>query len=887
MHSSLRSLIIRIRRLFSRRAADDDFARELDSHLAMLTDENIRRGMPPQEARRAARLRLGGPAQLQETHRELWSFPLLESFIQDIRYAFRMLRKSPGFTAVAVLTLALGIGANTAIFSAAYGILLKPLPFPDSSRIVQIWATSPHWGSRIVFLSQSEVDQIQARSQSFEQLAEDNEEYLKISGGGPSEMVGTTLVSGNFFSLLGVRPVLGRPILPADTKSGHNHVAVLSYELWQRRFGGDPGAVGRTITLALRNTSGDPVQEPFTVIGVLPALFPFPSPGRNQLLIPLVPWENNGQVIAIGRLKKDATIVQANAELHTIASALAAEYPKRERGLDLSVSLLRDRVNEGSSTALLVLLGAVSFVLLLACVNVSSLLIARTWERQREVAVRETLGATRSRLIRQFFAEGVLLSLLGAVSGLLLAHWGLNVLVAIAPPSTPRLNELGLNWAVVGYALSISVLAAMAFSLVPALFVSRPRLELALKGGDVGLGGRPSPRSHHLRNLLAVAEISLAFILVVGSTLAIRSFSRLVSVPMGFRLDHTLTMFVDFSPAMRANPDAAKAATYEVLRRTRSLSGVENAAFADWLPLTTTFRGKVQLEGSADPVAVEYQCASPGYFDTLGIPLLAGRSFEKSDAKDSMPVAIVNRRMAQASFNGKPLGSRFFLVKDKDGKPIWLQVVGEVGDTRDARPSAAPASAFYVPFTQAKSVGEAYAGRALLVRTSINPLAVAEAIRKQISAVDPDALTVGTETLGQAMSESVAEPRFQTQLLGAFGALGLLLAMVGIYGVISYGVTQRTHEIGVRMALGASRGDVLRMVMREGILLGGAGIVLGIVGALALTRFLQSLLFEIKPTDPATFVGVAISLALVALAAGYIPARRAMRVDPMAALRYE
>ena len=811
----------------------------------------------------------------------------MQTLWQDLRYSLRLLAKSPGFTAVAVLTLALGIGANTAIFSVTYGILVRPLPFQNSSQLVQIWASFPPYHSRYVFLTQREVDQIEKRCQSLRQIAEDNEGYARISGGPPPESVGTTLVSGNFLSMLGARPIMGRSIQPGDTQAGHNQVAVLSYKLWQRRFGGDPSILGKTIILELDNSSEKPTKEPFVVIGVLPALFPFPSPGGNELLVPLVPWENNGQVIAIGRLKEGATLAQVNAELQTIAASLAVEYPKRDMGLNLSAGELRDRVSEGYSKGLLVLLGAVSFVLLLACVNVSSLLIARTWERQKEVAVRETLGATRWRLVQQFLSEGGLLSLLGASIGLLFARWGLRVLVAIAPPGTPRLAELRLDWAVAGYTLALSILAAVTFSLVPAFLVSGTGLGKALKGGEIGLGGRVSRRSHALRNLLIVAEVSLSFLLLVGSSLTVQSFSKLMSVNMGFRLDHVLTMWVDFSAATKANPNASETAIHEILDRTRSLPGVKNASMCQWRPLATPFTASVQLAEASVSLPTTYQFASPGFFETLGIPLLAGRPIEEADTKNSPLVAVVNRTMAARYFNNQPLGKRFVFGKDKDNKPIWLQIVGEVGDTRDIRPSIAPKPVFYVPLPQIESLGRRLVSGSLLVRTSMNPLAISDVVREQVRSVDPEALSIGAESLEEVRSEEVAEPRFQMQLLTAFGALGLILATVGIYGVISYTVAQRTHEVGVRIALGARPRDILHLLLGEGLAVTTIGLAIGVLTALGLMRYMQSMLFEVRPTDPFTFICVALLLGLVALVACYIPAHRTMHIDPMVAVRCE
>ena len=845
------------------------------------------------------------------------------TLIQDLRYAVRMLARAPGFTAVAVLTLALGIGANTAIFSVAYGILLKPLPYPDSSRLVQLSLGNSKLGT-IAYMRTQDFRETAAQSDVFEQLAGYTEGGSTIHGVGGPESVQTSFVSGIFFTALGARPLLGRPILPADAEPGHDQVAVVSYDLWQRRYGGDPGIIGKSIALTVMDESGSSEDNslktlPYTVIGVMPSRFPFPNHG--DLLLPQASWERQFQVIAIARLKPGVSISEANTELHTIAVRIAAQTPAGHKNFDLSVGPLRDRMSEGYSTELLVLLGAVAFILLLACVNIGGLLLSRSWIRQKEVAIRETFGATRWRLIRQFLSESILLGLLGAFPGLLLGFWGINLLKSLAPPYSPRLDEISIDWLVLTYALGISVLAGILFGLAPALRLTRGELGQSLK--ESSLGSLTIIRSHgpaRVKNLLVAGEIALVFVLVVGSALALRSFSNLMSVKLGFQPAHVLNMYVGFSPAMRANPQRFKLAVDEVLQRTRALPGVEDSAFSEWLPIggSSTIEN-LQIAGSAYSGPVTCQVATPGYFSTLGIPLLAGRTFNDGDFRASAPasnlsgnrppssnstthsqkhssspappenekqkgpplVAIVNESFAKDFFDGRALGKHF--QAQCFGTSDLVQIVGVVGDMRDVRRQLPPTPEFYTPVAQA----EGPVASVLFVRTAANPMAMAKAVREQIWAVDNNAPVEDLKTMDAVISESVAEPRFETVLLGAFGGLGLALAIVGVYGLISYATIQRTHEIGVRMALGAGRGDVMRMILGEGMFLAFVGIVIGVGGALALTRFLRSMLFEVKPTDPATFIGVAILLTLVALAACYIPARRAMKVDPMAALRYE
>ena len=821
----------------------------------------------------------------------------MNTLLQDIRYGLRMLAKAPAFTAIAIVTLALGIGANTAIFSAVYGIVLKPFPYAHPSQLVRV-VSEKNMG---VTMFQSGVSvpaarDIQAQCPAIAQAATyGGNDYTFTSAGIPEQINGVT-VSGNFFSLLGVRPLFGRAILPSDVTPGHAAVVVLSYASWKDLFGGDPDLVGRKITLS---------GKQYAVIGIMPRHFDFGSSNSNSSK-PLI-WlprdssqaedANRGamSVDFVARLKSGATIAEMQSQLKTLSARLATSYPKTDAGWELQAGGLKEFSVGSLSEPLLLLLGAVGFVLLIACVNVSGLLLARGWGRQKEVAIRKALGATRFRIIQQFLCESVLLSLAGGALGLLLAVWGVSALRAIAPAQTPRLDEVHLSPIVLWFTLGVSILAGVLFGLVPALQVSSRRVGGTLKEGLGGSSGAISSRHpRKLRSTLVVIEVALAVVLVIGATLVARSLAKLAGVNPGFRTDHLLTMTVNFSKAVcdtNAREKSAQCilAEKDLLARVKSAPGVENAAEASSIPLVTqnvafglSIEGQSQQVGGPEGFLL-YHSVTPEYLSMMGMRLLNGRPFSVADVQGSERVAIVNETFAKKYLSSQPLGKRISKQKDKNGQPEWMTVVGEIADNRDFDLQTDPQPEFYIPLLQSPDTILPN----LFVRTAADPMTLISAVKSQAAAVDPNAPLTDMKTMDQILSEETAQPRFQTLLLGAFGVLGFLLAMVGIFGMMSYDVGQRTREIGVRMALGARPGNVLRMVIREGMWLVGVGIVVGIGGALALSRVLRSLLFEIKPTDPATFIAVAVLLAIVALAACYIPARRAMRVEPIEALRYE
>jgi putative ABC transport system permease protein len=910
-----------------------DLDRDIREHIEMETQDNIERGMSPEEARRAAFLKFGNVTKVKEQTREVWSFVWLEQLLQDLRFALRMLRKSPGFTAVAVLTLALGIGANTAIFSAVNGIWLEPLLNARFSRMVTV-----------DLLSIPEIHAIQEQSTAFESTAIYQGYSRIISGGGVPVEATNSYVSDDFFPMLGVKPLLGRFILPGDTQPGHL-VAVLSYGLWMDDFGGDSRIVGRSITVD---------QKPYTVIGVMPKGFDLGvnwgggNPGVwMPSAFPLSDPVSRGRFSSfVARLKPGVSARQVESQLDSIYARLKAEYPKqypeaRERygryGWYVTPGI-QGLPNFFVHLALFLLSAAAGFVLLMACVNVAALLVGRSWARQRELAIRRTLGATRFRIARQLLSESLLLAIAGGALGLFFSVWGIRVIRAIAPPYTPRLEYIRLDANILWFTLTASLLTAILIGVAPALHATSRRVGATLKGGLGGsFAGSAMRQSHGFRSSLVVLEVALAVVVLAGGALMARSFYLLMHVNTGVRADHVITMSVRLSdstchdsslqpkkseertgnsnsahgkasrkqdspsqnaPAKYATGGCYALATESVLDGIHSLQGVQLTALAEGGvfeggEVTTSAHYPGEYPGSGLYVegrqgnqltsgVIDGRPVTPDFFAALGIRLLKGRTFEQNELQVPSTVAIVSESFAREYIPGNPLGKQFSVGADEHGNHQWMTIVGEANDVRDRAVSRLfSGPVYYTPYTLGDQQWE------IIARTTVNPTTIVPAIERIVRSVDADAPITHIETVDQIIVESSAQPRFQTVLLGSFGVLGLLLAMIGIYGVISYSVVQRTHEIGVRMALGAGRGDVSRMILGEGLLLASIGIAVGVAGALALTRLLRSMLFEIKPTDPATFVGVAILLTLVALAACYIPARRAMRVDPMVALRYE
>jgi putative ABC transport system permease protein len=796
----------------------------------------------------------------------------------DLRYGARMLMKKPGFTLIAVMTLALGIGANTAIFSIVNAVLLKSLPFAEPDRLIRLFESNPQRGWPEFSASAPNFKDWQRQQSVFEQLAALELWAFNLTEGEPERVAGTR-VTANLFPLLGVTPALGRSFLREEEQAGRHRVVMLSHGLWQRRFGGNPDLLGKTIQLS---------GEGHTVVGIMPPNFQLT--GNANVWVPLVldpatePWRANRanhNLLVIGRLKPGVSFAQAQAHMDGIARQLEQQYPASNAGWGIRLRTVYDWIiPENVQTALLVLLGAVGFVLLIACANVANLFLARATLRQREVAIRSALGASRRRVVQQFLTESGVLALLGGGAGVLLAMWGVDVLVTRAPINIPRLTEAAVDRRVLVFSLGVSLLTSLLFGFVPALQASRPNLSEAFKEG-----GRTSPSGarHRVRSVLVVAEIALALVLLVGAGLLIQSFVRLQNVSLGFNPENVLTLQMALPTAQYREPEKRTAFYAQLVERLRSLPGVMGAAAISQVP----FQGgnwamEVAIEGrEASPqeaLSADARAVTPNYFRTMGIPLLQGRDFTEHDGPDSTNM-IISEEMARRFWpNENPIGKRF-----RPGvRNPWMTVVGVVGNVRNLSLNQDPRPAFYFSSAQL-----GFDAMAIVVRAAGNPENLIAAVRGEVAVLDKALPISAVRTMQTILSTAAGQSRFQTMLLGLFAALALILATVGVFGVISYSVSQRTHEIGIRVALGAGRRDVLRLVVGQGMILAVIGVAIGVAGALALTRVMKGLLYGVSPTDPTTFALISLLLTGVALLASYIPARRATKVDPMVALRYE
>ncbi|MDQ3252890.1 MAG: ABC transporter permease [Acidobacteriota bacterium] len=810
----------------------------------------------------------------------------MKALWQDIRYGIRMLAKKPGFTAIAVLTLALGIGANTAIFSVVNAVLLRPLPFENPERLVLIWMRGVNDPMDRTTASYPDVLDFKNQSQSFSHVAAytmSGGVALAGEGDRAPELLGGARVTADLFSVLDAKPIIGRSFSPQEDQAGAAPVIVLSHRLWQRRFAADPNIVGRQVTLGGQST---------IVLGVMPPDFKFPT-RRIEFLMPLNSQASLAQTLAnrdaqflnvIASLKPGVTLERAEAEISTIAQRLEQQFPETNTNRRARLVSLQDDIVGEIRPALLVLLGAVALVLLIACANVANLLLARAAARGREIAIRTALGASRARVVRQLLTESLLLSLVGGSLGLLLAAWGVDLLVAAAPANLPRLTEIGLDSRVLGFTVVVSVLTGIIFGLAPALQSSKLNLNETLKEG--GRSGSEGTRRNRVRSLLVISEVALSLVLLVGSGLLIKSFWQLLQTDLGYRTERVLAHGLPISRTKYGEPQQAAAFYQQVLRHVETLPGVAATGYVSLLPLDgNDVWDSFKIEGRPpfapdDTADARSQVASPDYFRAMNIPLLRGRMLSERDAKDASQVIVVNEALTRRYFAGKdPVGQRIII----EGETATREIVGVVGDVRHQGLDKGADPEFYSSYLQSP-----HYNLQLVMRTaSSDPAGLASAVRNAIRELDKDQVVGAMGTMDELVAESVAPRRFNMTLLAAFASVALVLASIGIYGVMAYSVTQRTHEIGIRMALGAQRSDVLRMVIRQGMLLAFVGVAVGLVAAFALTRVMASLLYGVSATDPMTFIGVAMLLAIVALLACYIPARRATKVDPMVALRYE
>ena len=815
----------------------------------------------------------------------------MANLLQDVRYGIRRLLKQPIITIVAIISLGLGIGVNTSIFSVVNAVLLRPLPYQDSERLMFVWETNSQAIAALMGIqNHNQVAPANfldwtTQNTSFDGMAGIRFLSFNLTGDDRPERIPGAIVTQNFFSLLGVKPAVGRTFLPEDAQPERQRVVVLSTGLWQRRFGGDQNVIGRQLNLN---------NESFSVIGVMPAEFQYPENAElwvlSRLAVPEAPGAANANLLTnrqahyllvLGRLKQGVTIQQAQADMTKISANLQSQFPETNAEAGARVVSMHEEIVGDIKPALKILLAVVAFVLLIACANIANLLLARASSLSKEIAVRVALGASRVRIIRQLLTESTLLALAGGVLGLLLAYEGIQMLVALNPGDIPRVKEINLDFNVLGWTILLSVLTGVLSGLAPALQVSRPNLNETLQEG--GRGADPGAARHRVRNLLVILEVAVSLVLLTGAGLLIKSFINLQRVNPGFNPENVLTMRVSLPAYKYPAPDQKKTFTTELLQRVKHLPGVESAAISTALPLSTdeaassfTVEGQPPPSDGSFPIA-NFRTVSPDYFQVLQIPVLKGRVFTDADTKDIQSVAVINQTMARNVFGDQDaIGKRIFIGGDTNPS----EIVGVVGDVRHRSLDAELKPEMYVSYLQAP------AGFFMLaVRTGLEPLSMVGAVRNEVLAIDKDQPVSGVKTMSQLRSESLASLRFNTVALSIFAGLGLVLAAVGIYGVMAYSVGQRTHEIGIRMALGAQPGAVMRLVLGQGMLLVLIGVVLGLALSFGMTRIMASLLYGVSATDPMTFVFVAVALSLVALLANYIPARRATKVDPLIALR--
>ncbi len=882
---TIRIIKRRLRSLIDRSNADAELQREIEIHIQQLTNEAIAAGMTEVVARAMASREFGPVEQIKEKCRDTRGVSWIREIVQDLRYGVRMLRQSPAFTAVAVITLALGIGASTAIFSIVDAVLLRSLPYQDPNQLVLLSDVPLDRPNALSGLSYRDFTECRAQVSGFSQMAGNAFHDLTLTTAGEPAIVNAAGVTPEIFPLLNVKPLLGRTLLPEDGKPGAAAVAVLSEDLWRSRFGSDPGLIGQSIALDMRS---------FTIVGILPASFRYPEGAPPQdvwisilqdpLFGPLTSQPGVRLLGVMGRLKPGVSLEKAQAEMSMLGARFAKEFPAEDSGLTIRIQPYRQVVVGSLRPALLILLSAVGLLLLIACANIANLLLSKATSRGREMAVRIAIGASRARVVRQLLTESVLLGLLGGVAGLLLAVGAVWSLRPFLPSEVVQISSIHIGSPVLVFALLLSLAAALAFGLAPALLATPSNLQTNLKEGGERTGQRGG---QHVRSFLAIAEISLATVLLVAGGLLIRSFALVTSVNPGFDPNNVTEAEVSLPQFQYSTPQQWTAFSTELLTRLHTQPGLEDSALAAPLPMdrqgqapfTFSIVGKPPLPPGKSTTA-DYATVSPDYFHVMRIPLVRGRFFSEQDSPSNPNVAIINETLARREFaNRDPIGRHMRFGFPPEGN-VSREIVGVVGDVRDVALSQMPGPMMYVPFAQAPL----YGGE-VVVRSSLSVSGVAAGIRQAVHSIDKDLPVTDVETFPDALGQSISRERFRTFLLGSFSAIALVLAAIGILGVISYSASQRTHEIGIRMALGAERRDILHLILGEGAKLALLGLGIGVLLAFLLTRLIVRLLYNVSATDPLTFGAVVIVLLGVAVTASYIPARRAMRVDPMVALR--
>jgi putative ABC transport system permease protein len=808
----------------------------------------------------------------------------METFLQDLKYGVRMLVKNPGFALIAVLTLALGIGANTAIFTVVNGVLLRPLAFRDPSRVVLVVERSPF---PTITTSYENYQDWRDQSHTFESMEATRFTNLTLTGLGEPERLTARNVTAGLLPLLGVTPVAGRTFLAEEDRAGGTPVAMISYGLWQRRFAGSKDWIGKTITLD---------AQPYTLVGVLPPGFQLLQ--SADVLVPFHPWAKtlpddrnwHPGIIPVARLKAVVSIEQARAEMKTIAQRLEKQYPEYNVNTSADVVHLQDQMVQNVRPALIVLLCAVAFILLIACANVANLLLARAASRTKEIAIRTALGARQSRIIRQLLTESVLIAILGGGLGLLFANAALGPLLKLSAGSVPDVGAIRIDRWVLVFTAAASLLTGILFGLFPALRTARLDLRDTLNEGGRGTTGGVA--SHRLRGVLVVTEIALAMLLLVGAGLLLRSFEHMQATASGFTTDHLLAADVPLSLTAYPQPEQKFQFFDRLLARSRALPGVRSVGAASFLPMNgggSIIHFNIFGRPPKSPhefIAAGYRTITPNYLETLGVPVIAGRMFTDADNEKAPAVAVINASMARTFFPGEsPLGKRMQLGATPDQSVPWMEVVGVVGDVRPAL-GTDPQAEMYLPYRQADAVLPVFQ-LSVVLRTTLDPQAETSALRSALAEIDKNQPLVNVRTMEESLATSVAQPRFRTWLLALFALLALLLSSIGIYGVMSYSVTQRLYEMGIRIALGAQPIQVFRLVTGQGLRLALIGVAIGFAASLALTRVLRSFLYDVSALDPVTYLSVAGILVAAGILASYLPARRATKVDPLTALRYE